>query len=419
MQAMDDSVRSAWLKKTFADIKETKKLLKPYKGMRSSRIADRAEQELYENLEMHLRHLRNDLKVLDYRDALKARENAIKSRIREEGNNWLELAFYENSDQSRISYIPFIDDNGLPVKETKKRIRVFTSARRIGNKDDDAYAGINIFSSKLYWKDNFKKFISSNGKEPLFSKSKYFRIGDMFYEWKKYFYFNGQAYDRSKWGLYEGQIKDLKKSLPIVSDSSKARNGNMAVRLYKKRFFLDSMPNEEFELRNNPGKYFLRIRVANNGQFSHGLSEDNFLFSMFKNKNKRFFTRNTEALYLTKEDCCGLEFAPSENHRNLFGEMLKGYQEYCRTKGQNNEGSIYYTKSLESRYNNTLIFEVSYADGEDDGKSIKAQILQELFSSGDYYRPAELKVRIKALSEILTEEAKYGSNKKQKKSDNF
>ncbi len=415
MQTLDEKVRSDYLRKLFIDMANVKALLKPYKGIRATVIKDTDEQEIYKSLIAELRHLRLAIQKFDYRDPLAIRKAIVDDRKREENSGKRTIEIYENEDRSRVSYSPFEDDNDLKVKEVVRHVNCIVFAKKCGTQDS-IWDYTQSYSSLFFWKDNFMEHFKSNGKVELFQKTKYFRLGDMYYLWGKYFPFQGKAYDRSKWGLFENELKDLSKFLLVTSDTSRA-SGRMPVRWYKKRFCLEAPAGDEFILKE-PSESFLRIRLRIERTFADGLASANFFWSMFKNKNKRFFTNDKLWINLTKEDCIDLEFAPSANHRTLFGDMLMKYQRYCSDKGCPNEGSLYYAEALGRKFNDAISFEVEYIGPDVTGKSIKAQVLQEIFPPNNFYRPIELKARLKALSDILKEEDKYANNKR-KKNNNF
>lgn len=399
-------VRQARLKSMFLGLLALKKLLKPYHVKLLSKSV--AECEMVSGLRNYLRNLRTAICNLQTRDPLMVKK-ILKSYPKRET-----IEYYTNEDGSRISFSKFVDDRGQEVKFVVSKFQTYWHVND-GTCGDDLsdQKGAIRYSSLLHWKDNFLAHIKSNGKVPLHQKNIYFRIGDLYYRWEDYFPFDGKAYDRKKYGLYNREIKDLSKSLKITMDTDLAR-GVMSPIHYQTNMFMDAPGGDEFVVsKAEEQPSFIKIRLRNANTFSDGLVSDNFFYSMFKNKNKRFknFSEDGSALYLTKEECTGLEFSPSEQHKIFFGEAVDKYQKQCREKGYDKEGSAYTKTLLLDRFNQHVKFEVYYLNGVEQGKSIKSQILQELFDPEKLYTAAELKARIKALSEILTEEAKHGTKK--------
>ena len=401
-------VRQARLKSMFLELLALKKLLKPYHGRPLGTSV--VESEMYLGLKNYLRGLRTAICNLQTRDPLRVKEVLKKDRSMLQNR----IEYYTNEDGSRISFSKFIDDNGQEVKFVISKFQSYWHVNdgTCGYDMSDP-KGARKYSSLLHWKDNFLAHIKSNGKIPLYQKSQYFRIGDLYYKWEDYFPFDGKAYDRKKYGLYNKEIKDLSKSLKVTMNTDNAR-GYMVPLGYQANMFMDAPAGDEFVMsKSDEQPSFIKICLCNVNTFSDGLVSDNFFYSMFKNKNKRFKCRGelNVALYLTKEECTGIEFSPSEQHKIFFEEAVDKYQKECREKGYDKEGSAYTKTLLLSRFNQNLKFEVIYLNGVDLGKSIKSQILQELFDPEKQYTAAELKARLKALSEILMEEAKHGTKK--------
>lgn len=400
-------VRQARLKSMFLELLALKKLLKPYHGRPLGTSV--VESEMYSGLKNYLRGLRGAICNLQTRDPLQVK------KILKTGYHQREtIEYYTNEDGSRISFSKFIDDNG---QEVKLAIGKYKSYLHINDGtcgyDMSDPKGARKYSSLLHWKDNFLAHIKSNGKIPLYQKSQYFRIGDLYYKWEDYFPFEGKAYDRKKYGLYNKEIKDLSKSLKVMMNTDRTHSYMVPLH-YEANMFMDAPGGDEFVMsKSDEQPSFIKIRLRNANTFSDGLVSDNFFYSMFKNKNKRFKTHGDEdvALFLTKEECAGLEFSPSQQHKSFFEEAVDKYQKECRKKGYDKEGSAYTKTLLLDRFNQNVKFEVIYLNGVEQGKSIKSQILQELFDPEKQYTAAELKARLKALSEILTEEAKHGTKK--------
>ena len=410
-------IRQTQLRSMFTEMFAIKKILKYYKYITESKIEDYTERSLYRSLKLRLRSIRYDISKIDVRDVLAAKETLIKDSWRDEGQfGGRRMDYFTNEDGSRISFVQFVDDKGQKVSYTEKRVKPYLCVQRIGSSDLHDWEGTQSYVGLTHWKDNFLEHIKSNGKVPLYTKTQYFRIGDIFYKWKDYFEFQGQAYERSKWGLYNNQIKDLSKALKITIDTDRGGSDIMRIH-YQANLFMDVPNGEEFAKPEGQKEQppFIKICTANARTFSDGLVSDDFFYSMFKNKNKRFWTGNSnEALCLTKEDCIGLEFSPSVQHKAILDDAINKYQKECRDRGYDKEGSAYYAGPLYNRFNKGIKFKVLYLTGEQNGKSIKAQVLQELFDCNEKYTPEELKARIKALSEILTEEAKYANSGRKK-----
>lgn len=400
-------VRQARLKSMFLELLALKKLLKPYHGRPLGTSV--VESEMYLGLKNYLRGLRGAICNLQTRDPLQVKK-ILKTDYRQRET----IEYYTNEDGSRISFSRFIDDNGQKVQVaiSKNQSYWHVNDGTCGYDMSDP-KGARKYSSLLHWKDNFLAHIKSNGKIPLYQKNQYFRIGDLYYTWEDYFPFDGKAYDRKKYGLYNKEIKDLSKSLKVTMNTDLA-HGYMVPLHYEANMFMDAPAGDEFVMsKSDEQPPFIKIRLRNANTFSDGLVSDNFFYSMFKNKNKRFKTHGDEdvALYLTKEECAGIEFSPSQQHKIFFEEAVDKYQKQCREKGYDKEGSAYTKTLLLDRFNQNVKFEVIYLNGVEQGKSIKSQILQELFDPAKQYTAAELKARLKALSEILTEEAKHGTKK--------
>lgn len=404
-------VRQARLKSMFLELLALKKLLKPYRRRPlEESMYGLAEREMVSGLKNYLVRLRSAICNLQPRDPLKVKEVAKKDGRMLQNR----IEYYTNEDGSRISFSKFIDDNGQEVKFAISEFQCYWHVNDGSCGDDPSDPkGLRKYSPLFHWKDNFLDHIKSNGKIPLYQKNLYFRIGDLYYRWEDYFPFEGKAYDRQKYGLYNKEIKDLSKSLKSMMNTDRAR-GSMVPIHYQTNMFMDAPGGDEFvvsKAKEQPP--FIKICLCNGGSFSDGLVSDNFFYSMFKNKNKRFKISSefNNALYLTKEECTGLEFSPSEQHKIFFEAAVDTYQKQCREKGYDKEGSAYTKTLLLGRFNQHLKFEVIYLNGVEQGKSIKSQILQELFDPAKQYTAAELKARLKTLSEILTEEAKHGTKK--------
>ena len=404
-------VRQARLKSMFLELLALKKLLKPYHGRPlNESMYDTTEREMVFGLKNYLGRLRCAICNLQPRDPLLVKK-VLKKDLRMLHSR---IEYYTNEDGSRISFSKFIDDNGQEVKFVVSKFQSYWHVND-GTCGDDLtdVKGAKRYSSLLHWKDNFLAHIKSNGKIPLYQKSQYFRIGDLYYKWEDYFPFDGKAYDRKKYGLYNKEIKDLSKSLKVTMNTDRGR-GSMVPLHYEANMFMDAPVGDEFVMsKSDEQPSFIKICLCNVNTFSDGLVSDNFFYSMFKNKNKRFKFRceANSALVLTKEECAGLEFSPSEQHKIFFEEAVDKYQKQCREKGYDKEGSAYTKTLLLDRFNQNVKFEVIYLNGVEQGKSIKSQILQELFDPEKQYTAVELKARLKALSEILTEEAKHGTKK--------
>lgn len=404
-------VRQARLKSMFLELLALKKLLKPYDGrILKESMYDLTEREMVSGLRSYLGRLRSAICNLQPRDPLMVKKVIKNDRMM----RWSRIEYYTNEDGSRIAFNKFIDDNGQEVKFVVSNFQSYWHVND-GTCGDDLSdsKGAKRYSSLLHWKDNFLAHIKSNGKIPLYQKSQYFRIGDLYYKWEDYFPFDGKAYDRKKYGLYNKEIKDLSKSLEVTMNTDLAHS-YMSPLHYITNMFMDAPAGEEFVVSESDEQpAFIKICLRNATTFSNGLVSDDFFYSMFKNKNKRFkaHAASRSTLYLTKEECAGIEFSPSEQHKIFFEEAIDKYQKQCREKGYDKEGSAYTKTLLLDRFNQNVKFEVIYFNGVEEGKSIKSQILQELFSPEKLYTAAELKARLKALSEILTEEAKHGTKK--------